>query len=99
MIEKLVTQRDRRRDGFAGVMKKAFETRLGEQADDVAKVLSQNGIPRDLAKRALAMAQEQGRFTIFSIVDALTRIAGEYANAGDRMEADAKASKLLALAV
>jgi hypothetical protein len=64
----------------------------------VAKVLSKNGIPRDLAKQALAMAQTQGRFTIFSLVDAMTRIAGQYENAGDRIEADAKAGNLLALA-
>ena len=35
----------------------------------------------------------KGRFTIFSVVDALTRIAGELANAGDRTEADQKASR------
>jgi hypothetical protein len=99
MIGNLVAKRDARRDGFADVMKKAFETHLGDKADDVAKVLAKNGIPRDLASRALKMAEQQGRFTIFAIVDALTRLAGEYANAGDRLEADAKSGRLLALAV
>jgi hypothetical protein len=70
-------------------MKKAFETRLGDKAEDVAKVLFKHGIPRDLAKQALAMAERQGRFTIFSLVDALTRISGQYENAGDRLEAEA----------
>ncbi|MFH1107750.1 MAG: hypothetical protein V1790_00930 [Planctomycetota bacterium] len=37
-------------------------------------------------------------FTIFALVDALTRISGKLANVGDRSEADAKASALLALA-
>ena len=39
-----------------------------------------------------------GGFTIFTLVDALTRVSGKLANAGDRSEADAKASALLALA-
>jgi hypothetical protein len=98
IIDQLVERRDERRDGFARVMKKAFETRLGDNAEDVAKVLFKHGIPRDLAKRALALAERQGRFTIFTLVDALTRVAGEYQNAGDRLEADQKAGALLALA-
>ena len=32
---------------------------------------------RALAKRALEIAQAKGRFTIFAVVDALTRLAGE----------------------
>ena len=36
--------------------------------------------------------------TIFAVVDALTRIAGKLKNGGDRTEADARASALLALA-
>ena len=44
------------------------------------------------------MALQQGRFTIFSLVDALTRLAGRLMNAGDRLEIDAKAEQLLMLA-
>jgi hypothetical protein len=44
IIAQLVEKRDERRDGFARVMKKAFETRLGDQSDDVAKVLFKHGI-------------------------------------------------------
>ena len=45
------------------------------------------------------MAEASGnRFTIFSVVDALTRLSGELEFAGDRMAADTKASALLALA-
>ena len=96
-IETLVEKRDARRDGFARVMAKAFKAKLGDKADDVAKVLAKYGIPRDLAKRALATAERQGRFTIFSLVDALTRHAADIENAGDRLAADEKAGALLAL--
>ena len=98
IIAQLVERRDERRDGFARVMKKAFQTHLGDNAEDVAKVLFKHGIPRDLAKQALALAERQGRFTIFSLVDALTRVAGKYENAGDRLEADEKVGAILALA-
>jgi len=36
--------------------------------------------------------------TVFSVVDALTRIAKAIPNAGDRSEVDQKAASLLALA-
>jgi hypothetical protein len=97
-IHKLTEKRDERRDGFSKVMAKAFKTKLGDQADDVAKILAKQGIPRDMAKQALKMAEEVGQFTVFTLVDALTRIAGEYKFVGDRVELDQKASSLLALA-
>lgn len=97
-IERLVDKRDQRRDGFARVIANAFKTKLGNDAEEVAKVLAKHGIPRDLGKQALLMAEQAGRFTVFSIVDALTRIAGEYQYAGDRLDLDQKASSLLALA-
>ena len=97
-IHRLTEKRDERRDGFAKVMGKAFKLQLGDKADDVAKVLAKHGIPRDLGKRALDLAQQAGQFTVFAVVDALTRIAGEYKYVGDRVEIDQKASSLLALA-
>ena len=54
-----------------------MQTRLGSDAEEVAKVLMQHGIGRNWAKQALEIAQEQDRFTIFAMVDALTRMAGE----------------------
>jgi len=51
-----------------------------------------------VSKRALRTAAEAGQFTAFSVVDALTRIAGEHQFAGDRVEIDEKASSSLALA-
>ena len=97
-IERLVEKRDQRRDGFAKVIAQAFKAKLGDKADDVAKVLAKHGIPRDLGKQALEIAERTGRFTVFSVVDALTRIAGQYQYAGDRTEIDQKASALLLLA-
>lgn len=97
-IEQLTEKRDQRRDGFAKVMAKAFKLQLGDKAEDVAKVLSRHGIPRDMAKHALQLAEQAGQFTVFTLVDALTRIAGEYQFVGDRVEIDQKASGLLALA-
>jgi len=51
-----------------------------------------------MARKATEVAREQGRFTIFTLVDALTRITREVHNAGDRTEAEQKVGKLLALA-
>ena len=77
IIEALVARRDERRDGFAKVIAKAMKEQLGADADDALKALLKNGISRGTAKQALAIAERQGRFTIFALVDALTRIAGE----------------------
>jgi len=98
IVEQLVAKRDERRDGFTKVMLKAMQTRLGSDAEEVMKVLLQHGISRNWAKQALEIAQEQGRFTIFAMVDALTRMAGELKFAGERADADQKAAGLLTLA-
>jgi len=66
--------------------------------DDVLKVPAKQGIPRAAAKEAVEIAAQRGRFTIFCVVDALTRLAGRIKHAGDRTEADERASALLALA-
>ena len=98
IIARLVETRDERRDGFVQVVKKAMETRLGSSSDEVLKVLTKQGITRTLAKEALEVARSHGAFTIFAVVDALTRISGKLANAGERSEVDQKASALLSLA-
>jgi hypothetical protein len=72
--------------------------RLGTDAEEVTKVLVREGVPRNLIKPALELAREQGGFTIFAIVDALTRLNQTIRFAGDRMEADATVAALLALA-
>ena len=104
IIARLVETRDAhkrdlsRRDGFVLVIKKAMETQLGSTSDEVLKVLTKQGITRTLAKEALEVAGRHGAFTIFAIVDALTRISRKLANAGDRSVVDQKASALLSLA-
>ena len=98
-IETLVCKRDERRDGFVKVVQHAMHTKLGDDAEEVQKVLSEHGVTRGLAKQAIIMAQDNGRFTIFAMVDALTRIAGTLANAGERLTIDQKAADILALAV
>ena len=98
-IEQLVECRDRRRDAFVKTIANAMQTKLGETADEVLKILQQRGIRKTLGNAALKIAQQQGGFTVFSVVDALTQLAGEIPNAGERTEIDAKSSSLLALAV
>lgn len=98
IIENLVGKRDERRDGFARVIENAMRTRLGSDADEVLKALHKHGIPRNLAQEATKLAEGRGGFTLFAVVDALTRIAGKLPNAGDRIEQDSRASGLLALA-
>ena len=98
-VEALVEKRDQRRDGFVQVVRKAMQTRLGTDTEEALKVLQQRGIQQKLAKQAIESAQQQGALTIFAVVDALTQMARNLVNAGDRTEADEKASALLALAV
>lgn len=99
LIETLAEKREERRDGFVKVVANAMEKRLGRNAAEAMKALLKNGIPKSTAKKAMEIAEREGRFTIFALVDALTRVTGEIRLAGDRMEADTKASSLLALAV
>jgi hypothetical protein len=97
IIDGLVQKRDQRKDGFAATIKKAMEAQLGTEAEEVLSFLSKNGINRSLAQKAYEIAQEKGRFTIWTIVDALTQLSQASKFAGDRIEADQKASQLLAL--
>lgn len=97
IVEGLVAKRDERRDGFFAVVRKAMQTTLGQDADEALKVMSQAGITRQLAAKALEMARQKSRLTIFAVVDALTRISGELKYAGDRSEVDARAGRLLQL--
>jgi hypothetical protein len=99
LIEALVEKRDVRKDAFAEVVAQAMQKSLGDDAEEVLKNLAGHGINRTLAKQALEIARQKGRFTIFSLVDALTRLSGDVKYAGDRLELDQKASALLALAV
>jgi hypothetical protein len=98
ILQGLVEKRDARRDGFAKVIANAMTAKLGDDADEVRKVLSQQGISRTIAKEALRIAEKQGAFTVFSVVDALTRMSQELPYAGQRVDIDQKAASLLAIA-
>ncbi len=98
ILERLVARRDERRDSFAAVMKKAMSERLGDDAEEVTKVLSAEKIPRGLIKDAMEIARTQGGFTIFALVDALTKLSQKVNYAGDRTELDSRIGQLLALA-
>ncbi|HUY92239.1 MAG TPA: DUF932 domain-containing protein [Pirellulales bacterium] len=95
IIEGLVRKRDQRKDAFVRVIRKAMAEKMGDDAGEVLKVLSRHGISRSLATRALDSARTQGVFSVWSVVDALTRMAGELTNAGERTEADEKAASFL----
>lgn len=97
IIEGLVEKRDARKDGFVRVMRKAQTEKLGDDAEEALKALTRHGLGRAVAKRALEIAATQGGFTVYSVVDALTRMAREYENAGDRLDADQRAATLLSL--
>lgn len=98
-LENLIAKRDERRDGFAKAIKSAMQTSLGTDAEAVEKVLANHGIGRTLAKQALEIARERGRFTIFALVDALTQLSAERKFIAERTDADCKASQLLQLAL
>lgn len=97
IIEDLIRKRDSRRDGFVEVMRKAMTEKLGDDAEAVAKRLGSEGIPRGLVKDAMKIAQQQGGFTIFALVDALTKLSQKLQLAGDRTALDTKIGKLLNL--
>jgi hypothetical protein len=95
----MAAKRDARRDAFARVMQRAMDAKLGKDADEVRAALAKAGVSRTIARQAIDMALQQGRFTVFAIVDALTRISQQIVNAGDRIEVDQQAGSLLTLAV
>ena len=97
IIEEIVQKRDARRDGFVHVVKNAMAQKLGDAAE-VQKLLARFDVKGRLAKEALDLARSQGRFTLWSLVDALTRLSSQLTFAADRTDADQKAAQLLALA-
>jgi hypothetical protein len=97
ILGRLVERRDARREGFAKVIARAMEEKLGVEAEDVLKELGRNGIPQGIGRQAVKLIEGKGRFTIYALVDALTRLAREVPNAGDRTDLDQKAAGLLHL--
>jgi hypothetical protein len=98
IIARLVEKRDARRDSFVEVIKKAMGETLAPDAEEALKLLQKHGVTKALAKEATEIAQAKGAFTIFAVVDALTRLSSRLTYTGDRAAIDEKASSLLALA-
>jgi hypothetical protein len=99
VIAELVKKRDERRDSFASAIKLAMATPFGEDAEEVRKTLAKHGVSSRLADQAIELVTPWESYSVFGIVDALTRIAGRSENAGDRLLVDQKAASLLSLAV
>jgi len=97
-IHRLVARRDERKDQFARIVEKAMRGRF-EDSEEAMKAVTKTGVGQRLAKQAVELASQQGRLTIFSVLDAVTRLSGRIANAGDRNEIDQQIGQLLTLAV
>ncbi|GMV90923.1 MAG: hypothetical protein AMXMBFR82_07010 [Candidatus Hydrogenedentota bacterium] len=98
-IDYLVSKRDERRDRFVRIVQQAMNIRLDDDLEETLQTVQQQGFSRSLANAALEAAQRQGALTLFSLIDALTRLSQErHSYAGDRADADERAGKLLALA-
>jgi len=99
LLDQLVKSRDQRRDAFVRQMTVAQKSVLGEDREATMNALTGKGIPQNSIREALNMVTASGsRFTVFALVDALTRISGRIRNAGDRAEQDSRIGRLLALA-
>jgi len=99
IVTDLVAKRDARKDGFAKLIEKAMAERVGQDGEEATKFLFKHGIPRQLVKDAVTKIAERGeRFTLWSLIDALTSLTGQVRYAGDRTELDIKVAQLLALA-
>lgn len=99
IIEGLVAKRDSRRDGFVNVMRRAMVEQLGENSDEVTKELVEHDIRSVLRQGRIGDCQNSGGFTIFSLVDALTRLSQQAKHAGDRAELDLRIGQLISLAL
>jgi hypothetical protein len=99
IVGRLVAMRDQRKDAFYQAMTSAMTTRLGSSVEEARDALAGRGIPTYLIKDALQTIAERGdSFTLFNVVDAMTRISGRLINAGDRTQLDARVGALLATA-
>lgn len=98
LIVALIERRDERRDAFARIAEAAMRMTLGDDRAESLKTLVKQGFSRELSARAIQLAGSD-RLTVFSAVDALTRLSQDLSYAGDRTDLDQRASSLLALAV
>ena len=97
-ISQLVDRRDSARDQFAALIRKAMAEPTGDK-EETLHILADHGVNRQLARKAVELTESRGkRFTIWSMVDALTQLSRDSQYAASRVEADQRASGLLALA-
>ena len=59
LVEGLVEKRDERREGFVSAIRKATGTKLGNDTDEVLKVLSKHSFTGRLAKEALEVVRKR----------------------------------------
>ena len=98
LIELQAAKRDARRDSFAAIIRKSMQEKLGNDAEEVTKLLLKHDLGKDAVTRAVKQLGENGKpFTLWNLVDALTQQNVSLTYAGDRTEADQKVAKLLGL--
>ena len=99
LIDGLALKRDQRRDGFAKHIALAMKTKLAERPEEVLPALLNAGLSKGLAAKAIAAVPDGKDYTVFALVDSLTRISGQQQYAAERLAIDVKAARLLSLAV
>jgi hypothetical protein len=96
-IEQLAHKRDQRKDRFAKVVAQAMNTGYADNPQEAQELLSGAKFTRSLATRAVEIARQSGRLTVWAMVNALTQLSRESQFAGNRAELDQRASALLDL--
>lgn len=97
-IEALVRRRNDRRDSVAATIRKAMAESLGDTADIALQALTKQAIPRASVTRAIKELGDAGKsFTLWNLVDALTRFHTSVRYAGERADRDQFVGKLLGL--
>ena len=99
ILDDFAKKRAERKDGFMDAVEAAMQAKLPDDADKVIAMLKKQGIPQHWSKEATSMAMKKGAVTLWSIVDALTQLAGKIPNAGERTQLDQQAGALLSVAV
>lgn len=99
LMRRVVDSSSARKDAFAKALACAQRTKLGSCSEEVIKVLRSCGIGVSYVRPAVAaMADKSDGYTVYNVVDSLTRLTGRLVNAGDRFAQDSKIGQLLALA-
>lgn len=99
IVRYLASVRDQRKDAFVQSLRKAKSVKLGNDSEEVRKSLATAGISMSFVKKAVESMEGIQSFTVFDAVNALTRLTGQYSNAGERVEQDFKIGQLLSLAI